>query len=154
MKYCTGECGRFLPLNEFNVNNKKPDGLQPFCKDCSNRRNREWYQKNKAAKIARSTKERKIRRTRRKEAVWSKAEELGCLFCPEADRVVLDFHHLEGKEFNISEAIATDVAWNRILSELTKCIVVCSNCHRRVHAGHKIVPNNAPRVILEYDDAG
>ena len=47
----------------------------------------------------------------------------------------LDFHHVneEEKEFNLSGCHC--YAWKRIEKELDKCILVCSNCHREIHAG-------------------
>jgi len=51
--------------------------------------------------------------------------------CSEA----LEFHHLEstGKDFGISDRGYTR-SWKRIVEELDKCILLCANCHREVHA--------------------
>ena len=48
----------------------------------------------------------------------------------------MDFHHLDAKtkEFGISLDGITR-SWDRVLKELDKCVLVCSNCHREVHAG-------------------
>lgn len=48
----------------------------------------------------------------------------------------LDFHHInEGsKSFNLSSEGLTR-SWNRIKEEVGKCALVCSNCHREIHAG-------------------
>lgn len=46
MKTCT-VCGRSLPLSSFA---KKRKGLQPKCRECSNRHNREWYAANREAR--------------------------------------------------------------------------------------------------------
>lgn len=61
--------------------------------------------------------------------------------CPAA----FDFHHIDpqGKDFNISEALTS---WERILPEIEKCELLCSNCHREVHDG--MHPN-----FLELDGA-
>src|SRR3989344_3716406 len=46
----------------------------------------------------------------------------------------LDFHHIDkNKEFGISKDGITR-SWERIRKELDKCILVCSNCHREIHA--------------------
>lgn len=48
----------------------------------------------------------------------------------------LEFHHVDDttKEFGISESGETR-SWKRLQNELDKCILVCSNCHKEIHAG-------------------
>ena len=48
----------------------------------------------------------------------------------------LDFHHInpEEKDFMLSDRNLI-LDWNEIKKELDKCILVCSNCHREIHAG-------------------
>ncbi|MGH2731035.1 MAG: hypothetical protein ACRDJI_10575 [Actinomycetota bacterium] len=53
-----------------------------------------------------------------------------CVDCGEADVIVLQFDHLEDKEFEISKGIR-DRNWASVLAEIEKCEVVCANCHRR-----------------------
>ena len=47
----------------------------------------------------------------------------------------LDFHHIkpEEKKFNLSVDNLFR-SWTLILEELDKCVMICSNCHREVHA--------------------
>lgn len=46
--------------------------------------------------------------------------------------VALEFHHLnpDEKEFIITDKIRS---WDKVEKELSKCILVCSNCHREIH---------------------
>ena len=48
---------------------------------------------------------------------------------------VFEFHHkdLSKKDFGISEKGYTR-SWKRVMEELDKCIMVCANCHRELHA--------------------
>lgn len=48
----------------------------------------------------------------------------------------LDFHHVdeEKKSFDLSSKGMTR-SWDRIKEEINKCVLVCSNCHREIHAG-------------------
>ncbi len=48
----------------------------------------------------------------------------------------LEFHHLDKarKEFGLSQGGLTR-SWERVQKEIAKCILVCANCHREVHAG-------------------
>ena len=47
----------------------------------------------------------------------------------------LDLHHLNPteKDFNLSDRNLS-LDWNEITPELDKCILVCANCHREIHA--------------------
>jgi hypothetical protein len=56
-------------------------------------------------------------------------EEAGCADCGGSfPHYVLEFDHVRGeKEFPISSFAAR--GWDRVLSELSKCDVVCANCH-------------------------
>ena len=45
-KKCT-KCGMEKPLSEFALNRRAKDGLQYYCKDCSNRVNSERYWRKK-----------------------------------------------------------------------------------------------------------
>jgi hypothetical protein len=45
----------------------------------------------------------------------------------------LDFHHRQGQDklFNISQRLLFD--WNRLMSEIFKCDVLCAPCHTKRH---------------------
>jgi hypothetical protein len=60
-----------------------------------------------------------------------------CLCCSESAPECLDFHHLDPqeKDFNLSVGVGQGFGWPKILDELQKCVCVCSNCHRKIHAG-------------------
>jgi len=48
----------------------------------------------------------------------------------------LDFHHVDPKtkKFGIGKQRRTNLT-DEIKEELDKCVLVCSNCHREIHAG-------------------
>jgi hypothetical protein len=48
----------------------------------------------------------------------------------------LEFHHVDPdkKDFNISSKGYTR-SWERVRAELDKCMILCANCHREIHAG-------------------
>ena len=60
----------------------------------------------------------------------NKCERCGYDRCADA----LEFHHLDpsAKEFNLSGKGQT-LGWERVKTELDKCIMVCANCHREIH---------------------
>lgn len=62
-----------------------------------------------------------------------------CIICGYSKCVqALDFHHLHDKDFNLSDR-NLKLDWIEIKKELDKCIVVCANCHREIHANYKIL---------------
>ena len=54
----------------------------------------------------------------------------------------LDFHHVNPntKEFGIGSSNAVTKALNKQLIEVKKCVLLCANCHRGVHAGILTIP--------------
>jgi hypothetical protein len=64
-------------------------------------------------------------------------ESYGCYFCDETSAVVLDLHHTDPttKYETVSDLVAKCRPLGEIQVEMEKCIVVCSNCHRKIHAG-------------------
>jgi len=77
-----------------------------------------------------------LRRKRLKEmAVQYKGGK--CVFCGYARYMgALDFHHMDPakKDFGLSMQGLTR-SWEKVKQELNKCILVCTNCHREIHAG-------------------
>ena len=67
-----------------------------------------------------------------------KCERCGYGKCIEA----LDFHHKDanGKDFGISSR-GHSRSWQRVRAELDKCIMVCANCHRELHACRSAAPD-------------
>ena len=60
-----------------------------------------------------------------------------CVLCG-YDKCVeaLEFHHLdpEQKDISISSMYASPQSWQKVVSELKKCALLCANCHREEHA--------------------
>lgn len=46
----------------------------------------------------------------------------------------LEFHHTDPAKKDFDFSTAYKRAWSRIKEELDKCMLVCSNCHREIHA--------------------
>lgn len=49
----------------------------------------------------------------------------------------LCFHHVDDsdKSFGLSIREMTGYAWERVISEIKKCVLVCHNCHGEIHDG-------------------
>ena len=63
--------------------------------------------------------------------------ESGCYICGYNKYVgALQFHHVTAnKEFDLSGGTAKAVSFDKVKVEVSKCIVVCANCHAEIHAG-------------------
>ena len=48
---------------------------------------------------------------------------------------VFDLHHKEKKTFRLNQPMLVNHAWADVLEEATHCILLCSNCHRKIHGG-------------------
>jgi hypothetical protein len=58
-----------------------------------------------------------------------------CVICHEHEFCCISFHHYKGKKkFHISTGVTMAVPIKTMLEELTKCICLCENCHRKIHA--------------------
>lgn len=62
-----------------------------------------------------------------------------CSKCGEGRWWVLDFHHTHSKYFSLSVVGKKGLSIEKIKSEIRKCIVLCSNCHRDLHYQEKIL---------------
>ncbi len=93
-------------------------------------KSREHYQKYKASYNKRNQEQKA--RTR---ALVLEAKKDGCRLCDEKEPCCLDFHHLHSKDFDISQMRGMNDI--KVKAEIAKCVVLCSNCHRKVHAGVK-----------------
>lgn len=54
----------------------------------------------------------------------------------------LEFHHINPseKDFSIRDITVSPKKWDNIKEELSKCILLCANCHREVHEGLTKLP--------------
>ena len=54
--------------------------------------------------------------------------------CGESHPACLDFHHESGaKEETVANAMRRGWSLERVLAEIAKCTLICSNCHRKLH---------------------
>lgn len=75
----------------------------------------------------------------------------GCLDCGCKELCTLEFHHLKDKKYLISKMVSMGYTIKRIKEELRKCIVLCSNCHRKRHGlGLSWYGNKKAKYCLQY----
>ena len=78
------------------------------------------------------------KRARRKRQIHDKKRRLfallcasKCAVCGEDDPLVLEFDHLGEKRADISALVRSTAPWEKVLREIRKCQILCSNCHKR-----------------------
>lgn len=128
MKTCS-RCNQPKSVDEFN---KKGEKYQPYCKPCSREYGREHYAKDRETNAAKSNLKRKKRMDGIRTDIRKLKESTPCLDCNQFyPWYVYDYDHVNGKKTtHISEMIRNGAARWRIFSEITKCELVCANCHR------------------------
>lgn len=133
MKRCT-RCG--VESNDFARNRTKSDGLQNVCRVCTKTYNRQRYIEDPQRQLAAN----RVTKERNRQRFIDYKQTLSCTDCGNVDWRVLEFDHLSDKIGNVSE-LAIHWSWERLMTEIEKCEVVCANCHRiRTHE-RKTVPH-------------
>jgi hypothetical protein len=74
--------------------------------------------------------------SRHKDRIFEHIGDNKCKTCGESDARTLCFHHHDPskKEFKLSCRFRRGRSWEQVLSEASKCILLCANCHIRLHA--------------------
>ena len=116
MKKCT-KCGASKSLDEYGFRTiKSVRYTRNECKPC------------------RVEVRKKIRLERREEFLVYK-KTLSCVNCGHSDYRVLDFHHAnDDKDKGVSELVQQGYSMEKIMAEVSKCEVLCANCHRVEHS--------------------
>jgi hypothetical protein len=114
-KFCNG-CKKVLPIDMFYLRMMRGKRiLRTRCKACF----------TTSIRVIQVRKQQEIRGL-----FGNKCERCGYDKCAAA----LEFHHLRDKEQDLSRMIRSG-AISKILKEVEKCILICANCHRELHAG-------------------
>jgi hypothetical protein len=92
---------------------------------------KKWYEKNKLRRIAQCVAEKQ----RKRDWLLEYKKTLSCSKCGESHPACLEFHHInpETKEGDIASFAIYGWGIEKIKSEISKCTVLCANCHRKVH---------------------
>lgn len=128
MRIC---CTCKVELDEMNFA-KRGKTFQGNCKECHKKYRKKHYEDNKEKYKEKAVKYRKLYNE-----CWKKYKKTlnGCSVCEEKDSYCLDFHHTKDKEGGIRTFVYNS-SLEKLAKEIGKCIILCSNCHRKVHAGH------------------
>ena len=132
MKICS-LCKKEKEDDEFNKNGTK---LQCRCRACNSDYLKEHYKNNKGM----YKNNRKIRKSRTRLWYIDFKNDLQCERCSETHIACLEFHHKDDdKLFNISTSAGQGFSKKKILEEMEKCNILCSNCHRKLHYEERLL---------------
>lgn len=127
MKKRCPKCGKTLCVSRFSKNSSTKDGLQSWCKSCKAAKHQERKEHNCNRVYSR----------KRKLADWLKVykKQLTCERCGEDHHACIQFHHIDSseKDIDVSRAISNGWSIARLEKEISKCEVLCANCHFKEH---------------------
>lgn len=135
-KHCPG-CNQNLTLINFAFKNKAKGTYQTYCNVCRKTIAKHSYERHKKNVVAAVQQRKKNVREKFREYKTS----LKCIKCGEGESACLDFHHLDAKLKDFAVSQMYDQSWSMIKAEIDKCVVLCANCHRKVHVG---------KIVLQY----
>ena len=125
-------CKKHKPGSDFAFDSWRSNGINKKCRDCTRSlRLKNRYERRDIARAARNV-------------LYAD----GCIVCGEAESCCLHLHHLDPsiKESKFSQ-LYSNGNLQRIESELAKgAVVLCANCHAKVHAGIIALPHSPEGV--------
>ena len=111
-------CNKYYPESKF--------GVALIVKD-------KIYRRHKCPKCYQKTK--KLLKEKYRKWLIDYKKKQRCNICNTHDHRVLEFHHIneKNKNFSIGAITTNNYGFARIKKEISKCKVLCANCHRILH---------------------
>jgi hypothetical protein len=128
MKACL-TCGSLKEDSEFW---RKGGKLQSKCRNCLRAYHRSYYKSHKSRFIEKNRRNKNRQRARLRAIMWA-AKQRPCEDCgQEFHPWVMEFDHRdpETKQAAVANLVSKGCPDARLLEEISKCDVVCANCHR------------------------
>jgi hypothetical protein len=128
---CTG-CGELMSLDAFAFRDRARGLRRTRCRICMRRYARDHYQRNRRRYADKDWGRKRCPRKALNLEVDDYLRRHPCIDCGEANPLVLDFDHRDGVEkLETIAYLRTKGDRERLLTEIAKCDVRCSNCHSR-----------------------
>ena len=126
-------CKEVKDESEFNWRWKSLGIRNKSCRDCQHQYNKTYYEGDAKERHLKQVKERtEAAREAAREYVYDYLLKHPCEVCGESDPRVLEFHHLGEKDLAITRMVTGGWSIKRIEAEISKCQVLCANCHRKI----------------------
>lgn len=93
---------------------------------------REWYRLNRERTAKRTTARHKANRDRNFKIIDDLRDNTPCMDCGiQYPHYVMDFDHVRGEKIkDVTLGAADGWSVDKLMAEVAKCEIVCSNCHR------------------------
>jgi hypothetical protein len=135
-KLCT-KCGIEKDIDEFPWKKRWLGKRHAVCKTCTAERSKRIYEDDKETQIARVRVNTQRYRQTAREYVLEYLSTHPCSQCGESDPRALEFHHVGEKSDEVSRLIGRGAPVEVIQKEVSQCIVLCANCHRKLTADER-----------------
>lgn len=149
VKKCS-KCKSEKSFNEFTNRKRSKDGKNSRCTSCTRSENKYHYFHSWEENRDRIDRNHYNRIKVLRKLCDDIKVKSGCVFCKyNTHPVALDFHHIkpDTKVATISAMINAKVTEPKLLNEIEKCIVVCSNCHRLLHNNLLFISTITPKPL-------
>ncbi len=136
------KCKKDLDVTSFS--SRGGGKLHKQCKVCKAKAIKRHYKKNKPDYIERAKKKNVERKSKITE-ILNEIKSVPCKDCNvKYPPHIMDFDHVCGEKYmNIADMRCRLSSFDKILKEVEKCEVVCSNCHRERTYQRHIINNTA-----------
>lgn len=158
MKTCT-VCGVNKHEMDYFYRNKRNNKLHSQCKQCyvSKRRDtwKAYYYKHGSKYREKAVSRNREIKNKLREKMLKYLSDKSCSVCGISDVRVLEFDHKDPstKSFAIAAAIANTRSWDKILTEINKCQILCANCHKIKTSSeqnwYKSLPKNSSSTVAQ-----
>jgi hypothetical protein len=86
-------------------------------------------------KNKREIKKKALDKIKKKEYIFNYKKKEGCKICGNKNSNCLTFHHIDPNNKNGKINKLINKGWKGLKSEIEKCMVLCANCHIKLHKG-------------------
>jgi len=134
-------CGVKKDIEKFRLRNRFSSRRQSYCTECGSKMGKNWYEENKERHVENVMENTRNARVVARKFVYQYLLTHPCegtlpdgTACGESDPTVLEFHHVGEKDKEVGRMIAQGYGVEALAAEISQCIVLCANCHRRLTA--------------------
>jgi hypothetical protein len=132
MKKCD-HCKEPKEENQFNWKFKALGVRHNTCRECMKIHQKKYFSGEAHDRHLEQVRERKEEaRKYARDFVYDYLQTHPCEECGETDVRVLEFHHVGGKDMAVSYMVSSGYSVERIQAEISKCTILCANCHRKL----------------------